>query len=185
MGGMGRKRRQCSDGMVPAQRMDSCRDHVLLTSPRVHIQRLLRCRAGQKAREADDAEKYLKRSAQWQSLWNTRALSDGFKGFVVPRRSDGSWVEIDPKKNWGSWKEYFYEGSSWTSSYFIPHDFRRLVDLCGGKEQYGLRLEHALEHNLIDYSNEPSFLAIPSFNYADRPDRAAFWMHKLMRDGYP
>jgi len=109
-----------------------------------------------------------------QTLWNADATSDGFKGFVVPRNSDGTWVDIDAKKNWESWKNYFYEGSSWTYSYFVPHQFRILVDLCGGKVQYTLRLEHALSHELIEYFNEPSFLAIPSFNYADRPDRAAF-----------
>ncbi len=134
--------------------------------------------------KSDDAEKYLRRSAQWQTLWNAEETSDGFKGFVVPRNSDGTWVDIDAKKNWESWKNYFYEGSSWTYSYFVPHQFRKLVDLCGGKEQYTLRLEHALSYELIEYFNEPSFLAIPSFNYSDRPDRAAFWMHKLMRDGY-
>jgi len=134
--------------------------------------------------KTEDAAKYLKRSGQWQALWNAKAMSDGFSGFVVPRRSDGTWVDIDAKKNWESWKNYFYEGSSWTYSYFVPHQFPTLVDLCGGKEEYALRLEHALKNDLIEYFNEPSFLAIPSFNYAGRPDLAEYWMHKLMHDGY-
>ena len=56
--------------------------------------------------------------------------------------------------------------------------------MCGGKELYVRRLEHALDHGLVDYSNEPSFYAIPSLDFAGRPDRAAFWMHRLMRTGY-
>ncbi len=138
----------------------------------------------------DDYRKYLRRSTEWENLWNPKAASDGFSGFIVPKRADGSWVKIDPKKNWGSWHDYFYEGSSWTYSYFVPHEFERLVALCGGRKEYAERLEHALENNLIDYSNEPSFLTIPTFDYARRPDLASYWMRKVMdtkytMNGYP
>ena len=131
-----------------------------------------------------DAVTYMRRSGMWRALWNPDASSEGFNGFIVPRTPAGSWVAIDPKKNPGSWKEYFYEGNSWTYSYFVPHQFPELIGLCGGKETYVRRLEFALEHGLIDYSNEPSFFAIPSLHFAGRPERAAFWMHALMRTGY-
>lgn len=134
--------------------------------------------------KTDDCKRYLRRSARWRALWNRNATSDGFRGFVVPRLPDRSWVDIDPKKDWGSWKEYFYEGSSWTYSYFVPHQFEVLVNLCGGKGQYAARLEHALENRLIDYSNEPAFLALHSFHYAGRSDLASLWIRRLMNAGY-
>ena len=33
----------------------------------------------------EDHQKYLTRSKEWINLWNPDAISDGFKGFVVPR----------------------------------------------------------------------------------------------------
>ena len=132
----------------------------------------------------EDYIKYLTRSKKWVSLWNPDAISDGFKGFVVPRESNGRWVAIDPKHNWGSWKEYFYEGSSWTYSYFIPHQLATLVKMSGGKENFAAKLSYGLADSLIDFSNEPAFLAVQSFQYAGRPDLASYWVRKLAREGF-
>jgi len=132
----------------------------------------------------EDFVNYLTRSKQWISLWNPDAASDGFKGFVAPKKSNGEWVPIDPKRHWESWKEYFYEGSSWTYSYFVPHQFATLVKISGGKEIFATKLEHGLADSLIDFSNEPAFLAVQSFQYAGRPDLASFWVKKLAREGF-
>lgn len=133
---------------------------------------------------SEDAEKYYKRSEQWENLWNSDATSEGFNGFIMPKRTDGSWVDIDIKKNWGSWKEYYYEGNAWTYSYFVPHAFDKLVHLNGGKEKYAEKLNSAMSKGLIDYSNEPAFLVAYSFIYAGRPDLASFWVRKLISEGY-
>lgn len=130
-----------------------------------------------------DYKKFLTRSSDWENLWDSTLTSDGFRGFISPRKADG-WVNIDPKKEWGSWHEYFYEGSSWTYSYFVPHEIEKLVAMCGGKQEYVSRLNHALENGLIDYSNEPAFLVIHSFHYAGRPDLASYWVRHLMKTGY-
>jgi len=132
----------------------------------------------------EDFLKYLMRSKRWISLWNSEAASDGFKGFVMPKRSNGEWIPIDPKRRWESWKEYFYEGSSWTYSYFVPHQFATLVKISGGKEIFAAKLNHGLTDSLIDFSNEPAFLAVQSFQYAGRPDLAIFWSRKLAREGF-
>ena len=127
---------------------------------------------------------WLSRARQWEHLWDKSAASDGFAGFVRPRRSDGSWLDCDPKQVCGSWKPFFYEGSSWTYSYFVPGDFARLIVLCGGRERFVDRLDHSLSANLIGLDNEPSFLVTHAFNYAGRPDRTAFWTSKVMRKLY-
>jgi predicted alpha-1,2-mannosidase len=132
----------------------------------------------------DDFRKYNDRSQLWINLWNPEAISDGYKGFIVPKNSDGKFLSIDLKKDWGSWHEYFYEGSSWTYSLFVPHQFPRLVWLTGGKEIYAQKLDYGFKNNLIDYGNEPAFLAVYSFIYAGRPDLASFWARKLMVNGY-
>ncbi len=132
----------------------------------------------------EDYEKYLNRSSQWTNLWNPEAESDGYKGFIVPKKLKGDLIPIDLKKNWGSWKDYFYEGSSWTYSYFVPHQFEKLVDISGGKESFAKKLQYAFENNLIDYGNEPAFLAVHSFHYADRSDLASFYIRSLMKERF-
>jgi predicted alpha-1,2-mannosidase len=131
-----------------------------------------------------DYEKYLSRSKQWVNLWNPEAESDGYKGFVVPKNLNGDFIPINLKKNWGSWKDYFYEASSWTYSYFIPHQFEKLVDISGGKEVFAKKIQHGFENNLIDYGNEPAFLAVHAFHYADRSDLASFYIRRLMKEGF-
>jgi predicted alpha-1,2-mannosidase len=131
-----------------------------------------------------DYKKYLSRSAQWVNLWNPEANSDGFKGFIVPKKLDGSFVPIDIKKEWGSWKDYFYEGNSWTYSYFMPHQFEKLVTLSGGKDKFAEKLQYAFTNNLINYGNEPAFLAVQSFHYADRTDLVSYYVRKLMKERF-
>lgn len=132
----------------------------------------------------DEFNTYLKRSKQWVNLWNADAESDGYRGFIVPKRLGGNFINIDAKKNWGSWKEYFYEGNSWTYSYFVPHQLDTLVTLSGGKDMFAKKLQYAFERNLIDYGNEPAFLAVHAFHYANRSDLASFYMRKLMKERF-
>ncbi|HEY4417003.1 MAG TPA: GH92 family glycosyl hydrolase [Verrucomicrobiae bacterium] len=138
--------------------------------------------------QTNDFKKYVQRSHGWENLWNPAAQSDGYRGFIAPRRMNGDWVEFNPKGETappspGGVDRSFYEGSSWIYSYFMPHDFARLIELSGGKAAYCERLEHALKKNLIDFGNEPSFLTLYSFIYAGRPDLCAEWVRKN-EDGY-
>jgi predicted alpha-1,2-mannosidase len=134
--------------------------------------------------KSDDYNKYFERSQLWINLWNPSAKSDGYKGFIVPKNTKGSFLDIDLKTNWGSWKEYFYEGNSWTYSLFVPHEFPRLIWLSGGNSTYAAKLDYAFNNNLIEYSNEPAFLAVYSFIYACRPDMTSFWVRKLLLNGF-
>ena len=163
--------------------------------------------------EKADAKRYLKRSRQWQNLWNEELESGGFKGFVAPRNMNGTWVGYDPKKDkaessHGGLDRSFYEGSSWVYSYSMRHDFHRLIEHSGGAEAYVKKLQFAMESGehpifvvrdgvvgignapgLIDLSNEPSFMTPFSFIYAGRPDLASYWVRKNMTaysgDNYP
>jgi len=131
-----------------------------------------------------DYTTYLERSKKWVELWNPEATSDTYKGFIQPRNVDRTWVPIDLKKTWGSWVEYFYEGSSWTYSYFVPHQMDRMVYMTGGAEKFAAKLEYGFKNGLIDYANEPAFLAVQAFHYAARPDLASYWVRRLMTTKY-
>lgn len=132
----------------------------------------------------EDHEKYLKRSHRWIHLWNPDQESEGYKGFIDAREENGTFVFYDTKKYGGSWKGPFYEGSPWTYSYFVPHDIDTLIGLMGGKERFAERLNTAHEQKLIDYTNEPSFLATRLFIHAGRHDLTSRWVHKVMKEEY-
>ena len=139
---------------------------------------------------SEDHDFYMKRSKQWENLWNAELVSDGFKGFIAPKDVEGNWINIDPKKDWHSWHEYFYEANSWTYSFFVPQDFKRLIELSGGNERYCERLEHSIMNGLLNISNEPSFAAVRSFSYAGSPDLTSKWVRYIMSgfydlEGYP
>lgn len=132
----------------------------------------------------EDARKYLARSRKWTTLWNPD-LSDGrYRGFIDAVDTNGVYSFIDPVKDGGSWMSPFYEGSSWTYSYFVPHDFDRLVSLMGGPEAFTERLEYGFENRLVKYDNEPGFLASRAFVHSGRPDRSSYWVHHTMRNGF-
>lgn len=134
--------------------------------------------------KANDYQRYLKRSHGWQNLWNAGLESDGYKGFIAPKRFDGTWVPMNPHSDRtagpGSFLDprSFYEGSSWIYSYVLPHDFLKLINLSGGNEKYAAKLQYAMGKNMIQFSNEPSFLTPFSFIYCERPDLASYWVRQ-------
>ena len=131
-----------------------------------------------------DGLRYLERSRQWVQLWNPELENRGYTGFIDARNADGTFAFIPADRVGGSWNTPFYEGSSWTYSYYVPHDFDRLIALMGGREQFVERLEHGFRNELVSYSNEPGFLATCAFTHAGRPDRTSYWMHDTMDKGF-
>lgn len=114
-------------------------------------------------------ETYKKRSANWQNLWNPDAVYNEFTGFIAPRKKDGTWVDIDPGRHWGSWVKHFYEATAYNYSFFVPHDVPALIEKCGGEDAFIRRLHHGIETGLIDYGNEPAFLASYLFAHTAKP----------------
>jgi predicted alpha-1,2-mannosidase len=150
--------------------------------------------ASQVARYMQDAQTaafLAERSGKWEKLFNAQAESHGFKGFVLPRSVDNEWVSIDPAKKYGSWESYFYEGNSWVYTLFTPHQFDRLIDLCGGKKAMTDRLVYGFDNGLIDMENEPGFLTPFIFMHCGRPDLAAKYVRRIRENhfslsaGYP
>ena len=138
----------------------------------------------------EDADRYLARSGGWIHLWNPELESHGYKGFIDARRADSSFVFLDPAKWNGSWVSPFYEGKTWTYSYYVPHDMPRLIGLMGGPEAFVERLNYGYSHKLTEYDNEPGFLTLRAFTEAGRPELSSWWAHHLMNKkftlkGYP
>jgi predicted alpha-1,2-mannosidase len=136
------------------------------------------------------------RSKQWVKLFDKDLESKGFKGFIAPHTVHTSArtaapLHIDPAEKYGSWEKYFYEGNSWVYTLFAPHDFERLIALCGGKDEMLRRLTYGFDNHLIEMDNEPGFLSPFIFTHCDRPDLTAKYISKIhaeefsLTGGYP
>ncbi len=129
-------------------------------------------------RKDPDAKRFLERSRQWAQLWNNDLVVDGFQGFLNPRSADGAWLAFDPQKY--SRGEYFYEGTTWVYSMYVPHEMAALVEKCGGKETFQKRLDYGFEKERFQVHNEPSFLISRLYHYAGRPDLSSLQVRKWM-----
>ena len=73
-----------------------------------------------------EAKLFAGRANNWQNLWDKNLSAEGFKGFLRPRNTDGSWAAPDLQVR-GTWPDFFYEGDLWTYSLYAPQDVRRLI----------------------------------------------------------
>jgi predicted alpha-1,2-mannosidase len=134
--------------------------------------------------KTDDYEKYKKRANNWMNLW--RPVEDhGAKGFIWPRKQDGSWdQDYDMFQEIGYWREFFYESHTWEYSFYVPHDMKKLIEICGGREEFLKRLETFFEEGFYNVNNEPGFLTPCLYNYVGRPDKTASRVNKIIAENY-
>ncbi len=127
----------------------------------------------------DDKKRFFDRSTKWINLWNLDAKSEGFSGFITSKDSIGKWVDLDPNENpEGSFSKHFYEGNSWTYSFFVPHQMEKLINLMGGKATFTSRLEKYVSGK-IEITNEPCFLTPYLFTYVARPDLTSRYVRQI------
>lgn len=132
------------------------------------------------------AKLMLNRSHSWQKIFNVEQKDEDsdIKGFVGPRKENGEFINIPVRHNYGSWVEYFYEGNSWTNTLFTPHDFKSLIQFCGGEEKMTERLVYGFDNNLITLWNEPGFLSPFIFHHCNRPELSAKYVNRLRNSNY-
>lgn len=128
----------------------------------------------------DDAARWLKRSSNWENVWDDSAADAGFQGFPRGRRKDGSFNDAGLRKNYNV---DYYEATSWEGAYVPTFALDKLVEKMGGREQFIERLEFALKNKWIDFGNEPSFMTPWLFAAVDRPDLTSQWA-KVYRDKF-
>jgi len=127
----------------------------------------------------NDKDRFFKRSTKWINLWNPEVKSEGFSGFITSKDTTGKWVDLDPNTNpEGSFSKHFYEGNSWTYSFFTPHQMEKLINLMGKKTTFTKRLESYVDKK-IEITNEPCFLTPYLFTYVARPDLTSKYVRKI------
>ena len=131
-------------------------------------------------------EKYLVRSGNWKNLWDANFSDGGFTGFIHSKHNDGSWLmpftALD-SCTWGG--NTFYEGNSWTYSFFVPQDMAALIQMMGGSETFVKRLDaFFMVPKRYDVGNEPGFLTPYLYNWAGRPDKTADHVRQIIAQSY-
>lgn len=123
----------------------------------------------------DDYEKYLKRSESWKTIWNPNIEYNGFRGFIWPKNRDGSFAAPDDKLPSAetkclSWCNFFYEGTPFEYSFFVPHDIKTLIGKMGGEKEFNARLEYGMKTNEIIWpGNQPGLIQAYLPNYTNEP----------------
>ena len=160
--------------------------------------------------DLSNVNKFTKKAASWENLWNPDIESMGFKGFIWPRHSDGTWVDTSEFNLFasGSFEHPFYETFSWEYSFYAPHDMKRLIEKMGGKEAFTNRLDTYFNSSfpgkrddllfytklvgMCQISNEPSFLTPSLYCYVNQPYKTAKIVRQILatqyhsgRDGVP
>lgn len=134
-------------------------------------------------------QRFIKQADNWQNLW--RDIEDhGSKGFIMPKDASGKWVEtIECDTENGQrdyvkytpltvewpicvcwWCGFFYEGTSWEYSFYVPHDVPKLIEKSGGKDAFLKRLNTFFDNGYYNVGNEPSFLTSCLYHWIGRPD---------------
>lgn len=126
-----------------------------------------------------EAAKYFGRTHNFENLWDKEMAANGFKGFLRPRKADGTWA--DPYLTVrGTWPDFMYEGDIWTYSLYAPQDMRRLIEMAGGRQRFNDRMDFIFSRGHFDVTNEPGFLMPVLYAYSGRPDKSADIVHLLL-----
>jgi predicted alpha-1,2-mannosidase len=133
-----------------------------------------------------DYTKYLARSANWKNLWDAKFSAGGFTGFIRPRHRNGTWLSPFTAMDSCTWGgDTFYEGNSWTYSFFVPQDVAGLIKMMGGPETFVKRLDAFFAvPGRYDVGNEPGFLTPYLYNWAGRPDRTGEQVRAIIAASY-
>jgi len=142
-------------------------------------------------KEGDEAI-FRARSLNYKNLWDPSVR------YLHARNSDGSWVaDFNPYV----WSEPYVEGDAIQWTFYAPQDPQGLIGLFGGPEPFMERLEELFNKSKLVsnesaessnfgpdiyywHGNEPCIHAAYLFNEAGRPDRAQYWVRKIMEKKY-
>jgi predicted alpha-1,2-mannosidase len=130
-----------------------------------------------------EAKLFSARAHNWKHLWDKDLTVEGFKGFLRPRKPDGTWAEPYHLIR-GTWPDFLYEGDIWTYSLYAPQDVRKLIAMAGGDQMFVHRLDYIFYRQYFDVTNEPGFLIPVLYNWAGRPDHTAEVITELLEKAF-
>ncbi|KQN32468.1 alpha-mannosidase [Pedobacter sp. Leaf41] len=75
-----------------------------------------------------------------------------------------------------------YQGTIWQYRWFVPYDFKGLMDLDGGEEAYIAKLDEFFARDLYNHANEPDLQVPLMYNVTRQGYKSQYWMHQLAAD---
>ncbi len=142
---------------------------------------------GQMALELGKKEDYAYFNNQ---AFNYRNLYQPDNGLMMPKDSNGNWIDIDPKFDGGpGGRDYYDENNGYTYAWQTQQDIHGLIDLMGGRKGFITNLDQLFREELgrtkyqffalfadssgmvgqFSMGNEPSFHIPYLYNYAGAP----------------
>ncbi|RZK21555.1 MAG: alpha-mannosidase [Pedobacter sp.] len=75
-----------------------------------------------------------------------------------------------------------YQGTIWQYRWFVPYDFKGLMELDGGEESYLAKLDEFFARDLYNHANEPDLQVPLMYNVTKQGYKSQYWMHQLATD---
>lgn len=127
-----------------------------------------------------------------------RNVFDPASGFMRGRLENGAWVEnFNPQY---PYYEYMYrEANAWQSTFFVPHDVPGLIELYGGREKIGAKLDSLftipwnsqyIARNVSGFigqychGNQPDHSTPYLYYYLDQQEKAQHILDTIMNHYY-
>lgn len=143
--------------------------------------------------DAATAREFLRRSQNWQNIFDTTASYRGYSGYIEPRNANGSFpsgpaFQVAP----GAFGQSgFQEGNATQYTWAVPQDLAGLFSAMGGNAVVVKRLD-TLFTQLNVGPNEPYYwagnepgLGIPwEYDYAGAPSMTQSTVHRLITSVY-
>ena len=144
--------------------------------------------------KTSDYLKYMERSSWYKNLY------DPDYHLMRGKTSDGSWYEPFQPRFAEYGNAHCVEGNTWQYSFFAPHDMSGLIELMGGKHEFGMMLDslftqtsELLGEDVADvtgligqYSqgNEPDHNSAYLFDFIDQSRKTQFFTNKIINTLY-
>ncbi|HXC05362.1 MAG TPA: glycoside hydrolase family 92 protein, partial [Bacteroidia bacterium] len=133
---------------------------------------------------------YLHRSQYYRNVFDQRT------GFMRPR-SNGGWLEpFEPREV----NNHYTEANAWQYTFFVLHDFPRYIELMGGKDKFGAKLDSLFSANSqttgrdqadisgmigqYAHGNEPSHHIAYLYNYCGQPWKTQDLVYRILTQFY-
>jgi len=126
-------------------------------------------------------ETYLKRAQNFKNVF------DPATNFMRGKTKDGKWrVPFDPTAVSAVGRGDYTEGNAWHYAFYAPQDMNTLIDLYGGKEAFGLKLDSLFQEKAVEsndhldvtgligqyaHGNEPCHHVAYLYNYIGLPQK--------------
>ncbi|MEO6521874.1 MAG: GH92 family glycosyl hydrolase [Mucilaginibacter sp.] len=142
----------------------------------------------------DDYKHFMQRASNYKNLY------DAGTGFFRAKNSDGKWMEpFNPLEYGHNGGHPFTEANAWQYLWYVPHNVGNLVQLMGGEQKFGDRLDRfftlvdtsaKVNHNASGFigqyahGNEPSHHIAYLYNFSDRQWKGQMYISKILNEMY-